>query len=115
MTDETIGLLILLLFGGMLLMQMRWCQILVTWLIGMAFALGALASLLSAIASVIHFQILGAMGFLFLFFCCALGAVVFLMSWDDQLYYLNKLYCLNNSLDPVTGEKLPLKRIEEEK
>jgi len=61
-----LGVIILCVF--LILITQRWF-----W--ALAFLLGALASCFAMIASVIHFQILGAMGFfvlmLFLFSCMA--------------------------------------------
>ena len=62
---NTIGILILIVLGigAIYLMTRRWF-----WMV--AFFFGALASLFSIIASIIHFQILGAVGYFVLMIIC---------------------------------------------
>lgn len=55
--EEVAGLVLLII--GVLLVTQRWFWLLV-------FGLGTLASLFTVIASVVHFQILGAVGFFIL-------------------------------------------------
>ena len=61
--DNTTVILIVIGVGALALMTQRWFWALVG-------GLGALASFFAMVASVIHFQILGAMGFFFLMCIC---------------------------------------------
>ena len=70
MTDETK----ILLVGGIILLWLicqKWF-----WIIGLS--IGALASVFAVLASIIHFQIAGALGFTFLALICSaiLGALI---------------------------------------
>mgnify|MGYP001571492857 CR=1 FL=1 len=72
---DTNAVLIVLGIAAIYLMTRKWF-----WLV--AFGIGALASAFATLASIVHFQILGALGFFFLAVICGFIASAIASSYD---------------------------------
>lgn len=72
---DTNAILIILGIASIYLMTRKWFWI-------AAFGIGALASAFATLASIVHFQILGALGFFFLAAICGFVASLILSSYE---------------------------------